>query len=113
MSTSHHGLLIHVIFSTILRDPLIQDSWRDDLFAYMGGIARDHKATTLASGGIYLNIFATLASHIGLWRRFLILLQRWRPLLASAFFQRFYATLTFHIGFRRLLFWTFWQLFGP
>ena len=52
MSTTHHGLLIHVIFSTKLRYPLIRDSWRDDLFAYMGGIARDHKATLLASGGI-------------------------------------------------------------
>ena len=63
MSTTHHGLLNHVIFSTKLRYPLIRDAWRDDLFAYMGGIARDHKATLLASGGIEDHVHLLLKIH--------------------------------------------------
>ncbi|MDH3717986.1 MAG: IS200/IS605 family transposase [Planctomycetota bacterium] len=62
MSATHHGLLIHVVFSTKLRRPLIRDDWRDDLFAYMGGIAKDHKATILKSGGIedHVHLLATI-----------------------------------------------------
>jgi putative transposase len=52
MPSTHHGILIHVIFSTKNRKPLIGDTWQDDLFAYMGVTARDHKATILCSGGI-------------------------------------------------------------
>ena len=51
MSQTHHGLLVHVIFSTKYRKNLIAKEWRDDLFAYMGGTAREHQATILASGG--------------------------------------------------------------
>lgn len=63
MSATHHGLLIHVIFSTKLRYPLIRDSWRDDLFAYMGGIARDHKATLVASGGVEDHVHLLMKIH--------------------------------------------------
>jgi len=52
MPSSHHGLLIHVIFSTKLRRPLLADDWRDELFAYMGGTIKEHKGIILASGGI-------------------------------------------------------------
>ena len=63
MASTHHGLLIHVIFSTKLRYPLIRDSWRDDLFAYIGGIARDHKAALLASGGVEDHVHLLLKIH--------------------------------------------------
>jgi putative transposase len=63
MSSTLHGLLIHVIFSTKLRYPLILDSWRDDLFAYVGGIARDHKATVLASGGVEDHVHLLIRIH--------------------------------------------------
>ena len=33
MST-HHGILLHVVFSAKYRKPLLADSWRDDLFGY-------------------------------------------------------------------------------
>ena len=62
MST-HHGLLIHVIFSTKLRQPLLHDNWRDDLHAYIGGIARDHQATLLAAGSIEDHIHLLLRIH--------------------------------------------------
>jgi REP element-mobilizing transposase RayT len=63
MPSTHHGLLIHVIFSTKLRYPLIRDSWRDDLFAYMGGTAKEHKATLLSSGGIEDHVHLLLKIH--------------------------------------------------
>ena len=52
MSQMHHGLLIHVVFSTKLRYGLIKPDWQDDLYGFMGGTARDHQATLLCSGGI-------------------------------------------------------------
>jgi putative transposase len=52
MSSTHHGILIHIIFSTKLRAPVIANAWQDDLFAYIGGTAKDHKATLIAAGGI-------------------------------------------------------------
>ena len=51
MST-HHGILLHIIFSTKYRKPYLVDAWRDDLFGYIGGIVTDHKATLLKAGGI-------------------------------------------------------------
>ena len=52
MPSTHHGILLHIVFSTKNRVPLIDDHWQDDLFAYMGSTARDHKAIILCSGGI-------------------------------------------------------------
>lgn len=52
MPSTHHGILIHIIFSTKNRAPLISDRWQDDLFAYMGATAREHNAIVLCSGGI-------------------------------------------------------------
>jgi REP element-mobilizing transposase RayT len=63
MPSTHHGLLIHVIFGTKLRYPLIRDAWQDDLFAYMGGTAKEHKATLLASGGVEDHVHLLLKIH--------------------------------------------------
>ena len=52
MPSTHHGILIHIIFSTKNRVPLIDESWQDELFAYIGGTVHDHKAAILCSGGI-------------------------------------------------------------
>ena len=52
MPSTHHGILIHIIFSTKNRARLIQNQWQDELFAYMGATARDHNATIVCSGGI-------------------------------------------------------------
>jgi REP element-mobilizing transposase RayT len=62
MST-HHGILLHVVFSTKYRKPLLDDAWRDDLFAYIGGTVKDHKATLLKSGGIEDHIHLLLRIH--------------------------------------------------
>mgnify|MGYP003381839374 FL=1 len=62
MST-HHGILLHIIFSTKYRKPYLVDAWRDDLFGYIGGIVTDHKATLLKAGGIENHIHLLLRIH--------------------------------------------------
>ena len=62
MST-HHGILLHVIFSTKYRKPYLAEAWQDDLFAYIGGTVADHKATLLKAGGIEDHIHLLLKLH--------------------------------------------------
>ena len=62
MST-HHGILLHVVFSTKYREPVLADAWRDDLHAYIGGTVKDHKATLLKSGSIEDHIHLLLRIH--------------------------------------------------
>ena len=44
--------LIHFVWSTHDRREWIADPWKDDLNAYMGGIARNKSATLLQAGGM-------------------------------------------------------------
>lgn len=62
MST-HQGILLHVIFSTKYRKPVLADVWRDDLFAYIGGTVNDHKSILLKAGGIEDHIHLLLRIH--------------------------------------------------
>ena len=62
MST-HHGILLHVVFSTKYHKPLLLDDWQDDLYAYIGGIVKDHKSTLLKSGGIEDHVHLFLRIH--------------------------------------------------
>ena len=52
MPSTHSNLHVHVIFSTKERFPFINKQWRSRLHAYIGGIARNLGATSLAVGGI-------------------------------------------------------------
>jgi len=61
--TSHHGILLHVVFSTKFRKPYLADEWRDDLFGYIGGIVKDHKASLLKAGGIEDHVHLFLHLH--------------------------------------------------
>ncbi len=40
MST-HHGILIHTVFSTKLRMKVLRDDWRDELFAFIRRLLRE------------------------------------------------------------------------
>ena len=62
MST-HHGILLHVVFSTKYRKCLMADQWRDDLFAYIGGTVKDHKAALLKAGGVEDHVHLLLRIH--------------------------------------------------
>lgn len=44
--------LLHFVRSTHERREWIAESWEDDLYAYIGGIARHKNATLLQAGGI-------------------------------------------------------------
>ncbi|MGO9133863.1 MAG: hypothetical protein ACLP8A_07410 [Methylovirgula sp.] len=48
MAHTFTSLLMHVIFSTRDRAPLIADGIRADLHGYLGGILRELRATTLS-----------------------------------------------------------------
>jgi putative transposase len=60
---SHHGILIHVIFSTQYRARLLADKWRDELFAVIGCQVREHKAFLLQAGGVEDHLHLLLKTH--------------------------------------------------
>jgi putative transposase len=45
------NILLHLIFSTKNRLPLIKPEFRDDLFSYLGGIVREMNGTALVING--------------------------------------------------------------
>ena len=51
MSHTCGNILLHIIFSTRGRRPLIQSDFRADLFAYVGGIIREMDGTALIVNG--------------------------------------------------------------
>jgi putative transposase len=51
MSHTCGNILLHFIFSTEGRRPLINPDFRDDLFAYLGGIVREMNGTALIVNG--------------------------------------------------------------
>lgn len=63
MPSTHSNLLMHVIYSTKNRYKLIQDDWRDELFAYIGGTVTEHKAVLLQAGGIEDHIHLLIRAH--------------------------------------------------
>ena len=62
MST-HHGLLVHIVFSTKWRYPLLKDEWRDELFGYIGGTIKEHKAVLMKAGGIEDHVHLFVKTH--------------------------------------------------
>ena len=63
MSNSHHGILVHVVFSTKHRRPLLDEAWTDELYSYIGGTVKDHKSKLLVAGGIEDHIHLLLKIH--------------------------------------------------
>jgi hypothetical protein len=47
VSHTSGNILLHLIFSTSQRRPLIKPEFRDDLFAYLGGIIREMNGIAL------------------------------------------------------------------
>ncbi len=52
MGSTFLSLHYHIVFSTKDRRPLIAESWRGDLHAYLGGTVRGLDGVPLAVGGI-------------------------------------------------------------
>jgi REP element-mobilizing transposase RayT len=51
MSHTCGNILLHLIFSTRGRESLIRPEFRDDLFAYLGGIVREMRGAALIVNG--------------------------------------------------------------
>lgn len=68
MAQTLTSLLVHLIFSTKNRQPLIAAEHRDSLYAYMGGIAANHDCRTLVSGGMddHVHLLISLSKTIAL-----------------------------------------------
>ena len=62
MPQSLASLLVHLVFSTKDREPLLPDEMRADLHAYIGGIVADCGGTLLAAGSVADHIHL-LVSH--------------------------------------------------
>jgi putative transposase len=61
MSHTYVTCLIHVVFSTRNRQPMIADGWRDRLHAMLGGISRDRGFPALTVGGIADHVHALIS----------------------------------------------------
>lgn len=60
--------LVHFVWGTANREPLLRNSWRDQLHAYMGGILKNKNAKLLAAGGIadHMHVLASLPATVSL-----------------------------------------------
>ncbi|WFB36625.1 IS200/IS605 family transposase [Kiritimatiellota bacterium B12222] len=61
MSYIHH--CFHIIFSTKNREPMITDRYKNDLYAYIGGIIRDRKGALIEIGGVADHVHILTMSH--------------------------------------------------
>ena len=56
MAHTAGNIVVHLIFSTKARQPLITSGLRDDLFAYLGGIVREMQGVALIINGTADNV---------------------------------------------------------
>jgi len=68
MAHTYTSLLIHVIFSTSGRTPLLTDAIRLDVHAYLGGILRELDAIPIAIGGTadHVHLLTRLPANLDL-----------------------------------------------
>src|SRR6185312_10607395 len=57
------SILVHYVFSTKNREPLITEEMQPRLWAYMGGIARTNNMKALAIGGMPDHVHLLLSLH--------------------------------------------------
>jgi putative transposase len=60
--------LVHFIWGTANREPLIRKSWRDRFHGYIGGVLENKKAKLLAADGMedHIHVLASLPATISL-----------------------------------------------
>lgn len=61
MPHSLASILVHAVFSTKHRDPMLPDAVRDELHAYIGGIVSHHNGTLLRAGSVADHIHLLIA----------------------------------------------------
>jgi len=52
MPSTYSNLLYHIVFSTKNREPFIVDSYREQLYSYIGGIIRNEGGSLIQIGGV-------------------------------------------------------------
>ena len=59
---------VHLVWSTLHRDPLLADAWRPRLWSYTGAILENHQSKVLAIGGIadHLHIYCSLPATLSI-----------------------------------------------
>jgi putative transposase len=59
---SYNSLLVHCVWSTKNREPLLSGEVRERLWPYLGGIARENRMKALAIGGVadHVHMFLSL-----------------------------------------------------
>ena len=62
-------MLTHVVFSTKKRSPDIREHFRDDLYAYIGGIVRGENALLVAIGGTINHVHMVVKTKPATGRR--------------------------------------------
>jgi len=62
VANTYASLQYHVIFSTKNREPWIHQDIEQRVWAYIGGIARQHEMTALQVGGIEDHIHVLIAA---------------------------------------------------
>ena len=65
---SYISNLVHFIWSTAKREPMIRPEWEERIYPFIGGILNNHKAKLLCVGGMedHLHVFASLPSTLTL-----------------------------------------------
>ena len=63
MPQSLAALYVHLVYSTKDRAPLLLPEWRPQLFAVMGGIARNKRCVILEVGGVPDHVHALVSLH--------------------------------------------------
>lgn len=68
MAGKHISLLVHFTWSTAGREPWLEPNMRDDLYAYIGGIANNKRSKLISAGGMFdhIHLLASLPSTISL-----------------------------------------------
>ena len=66
MPQSLANILVHLVFSTKERAPLLEDAWRDPLHGYIGGIVRRCGSDLLAANSVadHIHLFFSLPRTI-------------------------------------------------
>src|SRR5438874_2201085 len=68
MSQTLVSLMVHVIFSTKNREPFITPDTEPELFAYVGGILKNHESRLLDAGGTadHIHLFVSQSKNVSL-----------------------------------------------
>jgi len=68
MAGKHLSMLVHFVWSTKGREPLIAPEWRDRLHGYVGGVLNHKNVKLLCAGGVsdHVHLYASLPSTVTL-----------------------------------------------